>query len=116
MAHQLDALFSVLGLVTWGDIGPFTVYRNKRGRLVWYPKAPPTTLPSDFQTFCRDKFRAAGGAWSALAEPVQRNWEEVSLKAHLGITGYNLFTYWHITQDRATIATLEHQTGITLLP
>lgn len=45
MAHQLAQLLNYLGFVTWGDLGPLTLYRNKRGRMVFYPKAPPTSPP-----------------------------------------------------------------------
>ena len=36
--------------------------------------------------------------------------------AGLSITGYNLFVWYQYSQDLATIQTIEHQTGINLLP
>ena len=40
-----DIMLSFLGFGATGDLGPLTVYTNKRGKLVWFLKAPPTCPP-----------------------------------------------------------------------
>lgn len=106
----------MLGFQTWGDIGPFTVFRNKRGHVVWYLKAPPTCPASPAQIIDRDRWRAAAIAWNALTPLNRADWEAASNRASLGITGYNLFLYWQTTGDRPAIVTIERQTGFELLP
>ena len=116
MAVKLRNMLSVLGLVTWGDIGPLTCYRNKRGALVFYAKAPPTTPASPAQQIYRDRWRLAVTAWNALAPEVRARWELASKRASLYITGYNLFVHYHTTGDGDGIITIELQTGLDLLP
>lgn len=116
MAIKLKNLLSILGLVTWGDIGPLTCYRNKRGALVFYAKAPPTSPASPAQLIYRNRWRAAATAWNALAEDVRGRWELASKRANLSITGYNLWVYYHTTGDAAAIETIEGITRLDLLP
>jgi len=116
MAMKLKPLLSVLGLVTWGDIGPLTVYRNKRGALVFYAKAPPLCPASPLQTIYRNKWRAAATAWNALTEDVRGRWELATKRANLRLTGYNLWVYYHTTGDVDAIETVEGITGLALLP
>lgn len=116
MAQQIKSFLSVLGIVTWGDLGPLTIYRNKRGRMVAYPKAPPTCPASPIQTLYRDKWRDAAIAWNNLAEDVRARWELATHRASLRITGYNLWVFYHTTGDEPVIRTLEQITGLALLP
>lgn len=116
MAHQLQDLLSFLGLITWGDIGPLTCYRNKHGKIVWYAKAPPTCPASPAQTIYRDKWRAAAVAWNALGPDLRARWELASKRASLRITGYNLWIYFSTTGDADAVRTVEGITGLALLP
>lgn len=116
MAIKLHNLLSILGFVTWGDIGPLTCYRNKRGALVFYAKAPPTSPASPLQLIYRNKWRAAAIAWNALSPDVRARWELASKRASLRITGYNLWIYYHTTGDAQAIETVEGITGLDLLP
>lgn len=116
MAQQLRNLLSFLGHITWGDLGPLTIYRNKRGRMVAFTKAPPLSPPSDRQIANRDLWRCAAEAWSRQDRDRQKRWERASKRQSLCITGYNLWIYWYTTCDHEAIRTLEQQTGLDLLP
>lgn len=117
MAKQpAHSLYSIFGFVIWGDLGPITIYRNHKGKIVWFAKTWPHKPPSPKQTIQRQKMSAAAAAWQLLAPVARRQWEKASSRASLCLTGYNLFCHWTLTNDNAAIATLEHQTGTTLLP
>ena len=109
-------LLTILGLQPTGDLGPLTGYTSKRGKPVWFLKAPPTKPPTGWQVHQRNKFRLAAVQWAMLLEQERQAWLDAARLAHLTITGYNLFVYYHCTHDRATIATIEHQSGVQLLP
>lgn len=110
-----DKLLNLLGFGPTGDLGPLTGYTTKRGRPVWYLKAPPKTPPTQYQIHYRNLFRLTAMAWRALPAAARRDWLDVSRRANLRITGYNLFLWYNHSRDTAVIKTLEHQTGITLL-
>lgn len=109
-------LFTVLGLQPTGDLGPLTGYTSKRGKPVWFLKAPPTKPPTGWQVHQRNKFRLAALQWTILPEQQRQAWLDAARIAHLNIGGYNLFVYYHCTRDRPAIATVEHQSGVRLLP
>lgn len=110
-----DRILSFLGWGATGDLGPLTGYTNKRGKLVWFLKAPPTCPPAPWQISQRNTFRLIAMAWKGMTEPARHQWHLAETRGHLNITGYNLFTWWSITQDHATIRTIEHQTGTNLI-
>lgn len=114
-AQPPERLFKWLGLNIQGDLGPLTMYTSRRGKLVVYGKAPPLTPPTQRQTTCRNKFRLVASLWRLMTKVQKTRWNEVEKRAHLGVTGYDLFTYYTLTHDRACIRTLEGQTGIKLL-
>lgn len=84
--------------------------------LVWYLRAPPTHPASKLQQAQRDRWTAAAQAWTAEPPAVRADWERATFAAHLRITGLNLWMYWKLTDDHASIRTIERQTGIGLLP
>jgi len=106
---------NLLGLRPTGDLGPLTGYTSKRGKPVWFLKAPPTSPPTGWQIHQRNLFRQIARHWRELPADVRADWQEAARLAHLNITGYNLFVYFHTSRDRDAIATIEHQTGIQLL-
>lgn len=110
-----DPVLSLLGLRPTGDLGGLTCYTSKRGKIVWFIKAPPTCPPSDWQSSQRNKFRFVAQAWNALPAATREQWHQAEVLSPLSITGYNLFVYWSLTGDDAAIATIERQTGTTLL-
>lgn len=113
---QDTKLLAFLGLNTQGDLGPWTFYTDKRGQLVWFVKAPPLEPPSQLQVSARNAFRLNGYLWRRLTALHQKNWELASKRAHLKINGHNLFTFWNLTKDHATIHTVERLSGIKLIP
>lgn len=110
-----DRLLSWLGFNPTGDLGPLTGYTNKRGKLVWFIKAPPTCPARPWQISQRNTFRLIAMTWKALSDADRQQWHLAETRGHLNITGYNLFTWWSITGDDATIRTIEHQTGTNLI-
>lgn len=105
-----------LGWNVQGDLGPWTFYTSARKHLVIFLKAPPLVPPSNMQVHQRNAFRQAGHLWCSLL-PIQRAaWERVSKVAGLSITGYNLFVHLQIKKDPSYVHTLEHQSGLRLLP
>jgi len=110
-----NKLLCLLGWQPTGDLGGLTGYTSKRGKPVWFLKAPPTTPPSPWQTHQRNLFRLLGTAWSQIGPDARARWLAASHAARLNIGGYNLFTYYYLTADRAAIATVERQSRIQLL-
>jgi len=117
MAHQTPShLFTVLGFVIWGDLGALTIYRNKRGLVVWFKKTWPDKPPSPAQTIQRQKIIDAAAAWQSLSADSRVQWERASRRASLCATGYDIFVSWKLTGDDAAITTLQRQTDTVLLP
>ncbi len=117
MAHQrLDHLFTVLGFVIWGDLGPTTIYRNHRGLVTFFNKTWPHKPPSPEQVIQRAKFTDAATAWQSLTRQEKDQWHKATRVACLCMHGYDLFVHWYTSGDTAAIRTLERQTGTTLLP
>jgi len=115
MPHQtINRLFTCLGFVIWGDLGPTTIYRNKRGLVVFFDKTWPHKPPSPKQILQRARIIAAQ-AWQTLVAAERAEWEKATRRASLCCHGYDLFVHWYMTADSTAIRTLEHQTGTTLL-
>lgn len=108
-------VLSILGWRPTGDLGGLTAYTSKRGKVVWFLKAPPTCPPTDWQIHQRNVFRLIAMAWQGLSDAAREQWHLAEVRGRLNITGYNLFTWWSITHDNATIRTIEHQTNTSLI-
>lgn len=111
-----SSLLTIVGLTPSGDLGPLTGYTSKRGKPVWFQKAPPKSPPTGWQRQQRNKFRVIAILWQTLQPQQRLDWEAAALKANLNVTGYNLFVWYQHTLEDATINTVERQSGITLLP
>jgi hypothetical protein len=117
MAHQTqNRLFSLFGLVIWGDFADLTMYRSKRGTLVIFKKTWPDEPPSIRQLYDQAKFKAAAADWQTLTTAQRTQWHLASRRASLCMHGYNLYVHWHTTRDDSAIQTLQRQTHTTLLP
>lgn len=114
MAYVPERMYHVFGFHPSGDLGPLTFYTSKRGRLVFFPKAPPLSPPSTRQRHERNRFKLIAQSWNALAKDVRQRWSLAARKASLAISGYNLYVYYCYTLDRQALATIERQTGLTL--
>lgn len=104
-----------MGLSQTGDLGPFTIYTDKRRQPVWFLKAPPTKTPSALQLHNRNRFRNAANAWRHLTPATRALWAEAAHKARLFASGYNVFIYWQLRRDAPPIHTIERLSGITLI-
>ena len=117
MAIQDDRrLFSLWGFVIWGDFGPLTMYRSKRGKIVTFAKTYPAKPPSELQLEQRAAFSTAAQAWRALTAGQRAQWELASRRASLCMHGYDLWIHYQLTGDTSAIETLERQTHTSLLP
>ncbi len=111
-AVAVQSILSYLGIWLSGDIGPITMYTNKNGKKVWYAKSPPDKPASDEQAVQRTKFTCAMTNWRSLTIGQKRNWEWISLKASLPMTGHNLFVSQTLLPDPGALQTLIRETGI----
>lgn len=107
---------NLIGLNPTGDLGPLTGYTSKRGKAVWFLKAPPTTPATPWQVHQRNMFRLVAQLWRALTVDQRLDWQKAARRAHLNITGYNLFVWFQHTKDCNALRTIQHQSGVTLLP
>lgn len=115
MAHAFHPSTRVwLGLTVQGDLGPLTLYTSKRGKTVWFLRAPPLRPPSDLQENFRDFFRTAAASWRQTAPANRTNWQLAANHCSLGISGYNLWVWYSYTRDEPALKTIERQSGIDL--
>lgn len=117
MVHLAPShLWSALGIVIWGDLAAWTLYRDKQGKLVAFPKTYPHKAPSADQLAQRAKLTAAAAAWRALTPTQRAQWELATRRASLCCHGYNLWVHWQLSADEPAIRTLERQSRTSLLP
>lgn len=107
-------LFNVMGFNATGDLGGFTLYTNKKGKLVWFIKAPPTTPPTYYQDIKRNYFRRAAAAWARMPDELKKRWEQVTKRLSLRLTGYDLWVFWYTCSDDLALRTLQRQSEINL--
>ena len=117
MPHTtLKNLYSMLGFVVWGDLAEVTIYRDKQGKIVWFPKTYPHKAPSDAQLAQREKMTQASNYWGYLTPNRQNQWNLATKRASLCMHGYNLFVHWFLTYDHTAMRTIARQTGTALYP
>jgi hypothetical protein len=115
MAIHTNIPWKFCGTNIQGDIDGLTLYVSSRGKVVAFDRAPPKEPPSPDQVSIRNRWRAAGTAWTALSTGQRDNWLNAARQANLRITGYNLFVAWFCCRDDAMIRTIERITGLPLL-
>lgn len=113
---RTEDLLYFLGLNSQGDLGPWTLYTDKRKGLVFFIKAPPLEPPSQLQTSIRNAIRLAAYTWRSLTPEAREHWELATKRAHLKIHGYNLFCFWILRKEDAAIHTIERLTRLKLIP
>ncbi len=106
---------SILGLIVSGDIDGLTIYTDRYGRKVAFPKAPPKEPPTDFQVYYRNRFRIAQRNFMALTIMEKVDYESLAKAASLCMTGQNLFIHVSLKHTFALLDTLQSQTGITVV-
>ncbi len=104
----------MMGWNPTGDFGPLTMYTAKNKKPVMFLKAPPTKPPTARQRYVRDRMAYYAAWWSQQPVEVKALWELTSKKAHLTMTGYNLWQWWYWHGDRAVLDTIQRQSGVTL--
>lgn len=112
--HTLGPEYNILALNLQGDIGPITFYTSSRGKMVAFLRAPPLNPPTAKQETIRDIFRNAASQWRALTPGQRTEWQQVADRCNLGITGYNLFTWYSHKRHYPGIQPLEEKARITL--
>ncbi len=108
-------LHQFLGLLTNGDLGPYTMYTSQRNRLVVFQKTWPKDPATYHQTLHRNRWRHAALRWRALPQSLRDDWEQLSKRAYCSVTGYNLFIYYITGKGTAVIQTIERQTKINVI-
>ncbi len=117
MPHQvLGQLCQFFGFIAWGDVNEVTVYRDKQGKMIWFPKTWPDKPPSVAQLVQRQRFTDAAVDWKALNDTQREQWHLAARRANLTMHGYDLYIHWKMTLDNTAIETLERQTNTSLLP
>lgn len=106
------AIWQYLGVLTNGDLGPYTFYTSHRKRLVVFPKTWPKDPATIHQTLLRNRWRHIAAHWRFLPEETRQLWEDLSKRANATVTGYNLYMYYMLDKGLGVIKTLERQTGI----
>jgi hypothetical protein len=112
MAVQTDTrMHHFFGLVMWGDLGPLTMYRSHRGRLVIFKKTWPDTPPTPRQVAARESMTACGRSWRGLSESDRQQWQATARQLSLPCSGYNLWVAWRFGQRLDKLRTIINQSG-----
>jgi len=104
----------MLGIQVQGDLGPWTIYTDRKGRKKWFLYSPPTKPPTPNQLVARNRFRTAVLNWKALTAEQKFNLEEACRRLSLCITGQNLFVSTQLTHKQTAYATVARQSRLTL--
>lgn len=103
---------SAIGLVVSGDVAGMTIYTDRFMRKVWFPQAPPKCPPTDMQRKQRWRFVQAMADWSAQTDQVKADWEQITKRASLVMTGHNLWVSVSLGGTFDALNTLRNQTGV----
>ena len=117
MTIDLKNLIAIMGFHVAGDFGPLTIYTNKKGKRVFFPRSPPKEPPSNAQQFQRSKFRVAAMDWKELTSTNRAKWELIAQRTYIPMTGYNLFLACELTYyARSILPTLVRQAKLSSTP
>lgn len=114
MAEIRTLIPAVLGWYVTGDLGPYTIYTNARGKIVWFPRSPPLMPPTIHQTQQRQNFKLAAQAWRSFDAATRAAWERVARRTSMQMTGYNLFVWRSTHTDITPILTAARQAGVPI--
>ena len=106
--------WNLIGLIVSGDIGDLTVYTDRFGKKVAFPKSPPKKPPSPAQTIQRAAFKSAQSSWRSLTDSEKESLESATKKLSIPMTGQNLWIHTLMTNDETALQTVENQSGIPL--
>lgn len=106
--------WNLIGMEVSGDIDGLTIYTNRFGKKVAFPKAPPKEPPSARQIIQRAAFKTAQAAWMNLSGTQKTSLEDATKKVSAPLTGQNLYISSIIRNSNSDLITFESQSGITL--
>ena len=109
------SIWQFIGVLTNGDLGPYTFYTSRRKRLVVFLKTWPKDPATYNQTLNRDRWRHASVRWKALDQSTRTAWSDLGRAANCNVSGYNLFIHYITGKGLLTIRTLQRNTGINVL-
>lgn len=106
---------SAIGLIVSGDVDGLTIYTDRRGRKVAYPKSPPKEPPTAMQTTLRSRFKEAQAEYMALTPAEKAAYELLTKATNLCMTGQNLWIHVAMKHTFGLLDTLQHQSGVTVV-
>ncbi|MBA7689383.1 hypothetical protein ES703_97889 [subsurface metagenome] len=109
------SIFQFLGVLTNGDLGPYTFYTSHRKRLVVFLKTWPHDPATYHQHLNRNRWRHAAVRWQAIAESTKTAWNDLAKRGNCTVSGYNLFIHYILGKGTANIETLQRNTGIDVI-
>ena len=112
MAYTIP--FEFLGLTVSGDLADVTIYTDRFGHKVAFPRSPPKEPPTARQLVQRNRFRSAVAAYMALTDAEKAAYESITLKSGCCLTGQNLFIKVALKWEFNALNTLRRQTGIAV--
>lgn len=115
MLQDERSLFNLFGFMIWGDFGPFTMYRSKRGKIVVFLKTWPDKPPSERQEQIRTAFKQGTAAWNELSQAQQEQWHLATTRLSLPLHGYDLFMHWKLQPDDSFVRTIQRQSNTALI-
>jgi len=108
--------WNLLGLRISGDVGDVTLYKNKNGKTVVFPKDRRQDKQSQRRIDQQARFTTAQANWSALTSTEKLALEDMTKKLSIAMTGQNVYISCQLRNDIGGYSTLEDQSGITLPP
>ncbi len=106
--------WNLIGLSVSGDFGDVTIYTDRFGKKVVFPKSPPKKPASPAQVIQRAAFRSAQSNWSSLSPQEKKNLELSTQILSLCMTGQNLWIHVLLKGSITLLSTIERQSGVTL--
>ena len=107
--------YNLLGLQVSGDLGPMTIYTNRHGKKVFFPKSPPKKPPSVAQIALRARFKSSQADYMALTDAEKLDYENLTKKTCIPMTGQNLWIHVSMTGDQSALDNLERQSDISVV-
>lgn len=107
---------NLLGIGVSGDVDGLTIYTDRRGRKVAFPKSPPTKPWSAGQLAWKANLAYGMKLWRNLTPDQRLQYRKACDLASLCMLGHNLWLHCYLTQDLDLIATLCAQYRLNLVP
>lgn len=107
-------MFGLLGMEISGDLGDYTLWRTRRGKIVCYPRTVPGKPPSPPQQAHRLHFAESVRRWHQLTPQQKADYERMANASSLCMTGHNLWIRWTFAGSRAEAETLMRTAGVSV--